>query len=48
MNIQMIFLDTITFHNVEHRISSEMDFPEMYLIYRPDIAIRLYLIMNFG
>lgn len=48
MNIQMLFLDMITFHNVEHRLSSEMDFPKMYLICSPDNAIRLYLIMNFG
>lgn len=48
MNIQMLFVDIITFHNVEHRVSNEMDFPEMYVIYRPDSAIRLYLIMNFG
>lgn len=38
VNIQMLFVDIITFHNVEHRISSEMDFPKMYLICRADNA----------
>lgn len=48
VNIQVLFLDIITFHNVELRIFSEMDFPKMYLICRPDNGIRLYLIVNFG
>ena len=30
----MLFLDTITFHNAKHRISTEMGCPKICLIYR--------------
>lgn len=36
INIEMLFLDILTFCNIKHGFSSEMDFPKLYLISIPD------------